>query len=272
MTMFRRLLITLCALLVTSQAFAAYAYVQKVSNSSSAAGITTLSTANLGSNPTTGDLFWYVIAYSGNTTGVTATVTDTKGNTFTQIGTFFNSTSGQSFAYGYSKNISGGSSDDFTMTLTGSGGRASLAMYVAEYSGLDTTAPYTSGETAEQGQASPGSGSNLVTSGNTPALSTQPAALIGFSQADNTANGYTVGTGFTSRGNLWDYNSDNDGGTMFFAFTEDKRLTSTSAVAATFTNSGGGGDEFNTIAAVFKETGGGPVATTTGASVGLMFP
>jgi hypothetical protein len=108
---------------------------------------------------------------------------------------------------------------------------------------------------AAQFQATPGVGADGATSGNTAALTGQPALNCGFVN-DAAANGTpSAGTGFTTGTSGWGF-----GGTDG-ARSETKRVTSTAAVAATFTM--GANDSSVTLAAVFLEAD----STTTHASL-----
>lgn len=233
-----------------------YAFVQKVSNSTPSASTLAVVTADIGANPTTGNLFFYVVNYSAVSL-TTVAITDLLGNSagFTQIGQQYDSSAGDALHWGYCKNITGGGIDAFTATF----GTliADPAIYIAEYSGFDTTAPFHTGEFSIQLQTTPGTGANAISSGNTPALSAQPAGLIGVCLAQNTGNQLSAGTAlsFTSRGAFWDYANDNDGGgtNPFFALIEDVRLTATTAAAATFSGTAGASDSYMTVAVVFKE-------------------
>src|SRR4029077_958935 len=148
--------------------------------------------------------------------------------------------------WGYSKNILGGSADSVTATF---GANVTFPCIEArEYSGLDKNAPFETGVFAGQEQTNPGTGNDAVSSGNmTP--TTQPCLLIGTSLEQSNALSLAAGTGFTSRGGIWNLATANN-----FALAEDQRLTSLAAVAATFTSaSHGGADKFFTCGAVFKE-------------------
>ncbi len=106
----------------------------------------------------------------------------------------------------------------------------------------------------DQQQFGPGSGTDAVSSGNATPTS-QPAFLVGGTwDVTGITQQPAAGTGFTLAGRAGN-------GTLNTMAFEYKRITSTSAVAATFTNPGG--DTFwITHAAIFTETaggGGGPV-------------
>jgi hypothetical protein len=130
------------------------------------------------------------------------------------------------------------------------------AIAYLRYTGLDTTANVqtTLGSTQNPGSAT----TDAITSGNMTPTS-QPAMVLGFT-VDMTGNAGTIsaGTGFTSRSTLANWAST----LGFLCRAEDKRITSTSAVAATFTASSGASGAFMTFGAVFTEAaagGGGAV-------------
>lgn len=240
-----------------------YAFVQQTENSGSGTGVTTFSAAPFGSNPTAANLFWYVIYYNA-ATEQTAAFADTLTNSPTEIGHLFDAPSQTGVRWGYVKNILGGSADTPKANF---GGTVTFpAIYVAEYSGLDTTAPFTTGEFSENPQSAPGSGSNNLTSGNTPTLAAQPALQVGFSVDNTNPNGATAGSAFTARTGVWTF-----GGTLGadLGIPEDRRLTATTAAAALF-NCIAGTHDFFTITAVFKEPGGATPTFPPVPAIGLI--
>lgn len=96
-------------------------------------------------------------------------------------------------------------------------------------------------------QASPGTGSNAVTSGLLGTLASQPAALIGFSFDAAGTSAPNAGTGFTSAMTGWDV------GAGAIMRIEHRRLTATASVAATFTATSGTSPHV-TIGIAFAET------------------
>lgn len=102
-------------------------------------------------------------------------------------------------------------------------------------------------------QVAPGGGTDAATSGTfTP--SGQPALLLGWIyDFDTFGLAIAAGTGFTSRDTYPDESLANGGSSM----AADKRLTSTSSVAATFTVGSGGGDTMITYAIFCLESTGG---------------
>jgi len=125
-------------------------------------------------------------------------------------------------------NVTGGST---TITETYSGSIGNRFMAVKEILG---TSGYDSAAAAfnAQMQNSPGTGTDVVTSGATPTLTSQPALFSGwtFEKSFNSA-APTAGTGYTD---------DGSGGTGMGGFasvrSESKIVTSTTGQAATFTN------------------------------------
>ena len=115
--------------------------------------------------------------------------------------------------------------------------------------------PFTAGNSAFQ-TTTFGTGTDAVTSGSTPTLSTPIGVLLGFARGALGAPGPTAaGTGFTDEGYFWSY------GGVFpnMLRVEWKALTSTAAVASTFTNSGAS-VVFDVGAVAFN--GLGPTITT----------
>lgn len=146
-----------------------------------------------------------------------------------------------------------------TVTATFSGNTAFKAIQVVEVTGAKTTgSPDIS---AGQLQATPGTGTDAVTTGNGTSTA-QPALIVGASGnfAGNAAP--AVGTGFTNggTGTLW-------GGSALVR-VESKRVTATGAQAATFTTAIGGANGHISLMVVLDElssaiTGTGSAATSS---------
>lgn len=136
-----------------------------------------------------------------------------------------------------------------TITANYSGGSATFrAIAVKEIGGSAQGYDDVAGAHAGQFQNAPGLGSDLVTTGNTPTLSTQPALISGWSigQAGTSDVAPSEGTGFTNNGVSWNFGSPS-----IYLIGESKRVTATTGLAATFTavvNS-----KFISVAAVFLE-------------------
>jgi uncharacterized protein (TIGR03437 family) len=115
-------------------------------------------------------------------------VTDSQGNTLTQVGTQLNSPGIAASRVYYATNIKGGSD---TVTVTLSAQSSYLEIYVTEYSGLNRISPIdaTAGAIGKAG---------AVSSGN---INTTAAGdlIYGYCVGDSTC---TVGSGFTARSTL----------------------------------------------------------------------
>lgn len=209
----------------------------------------TVVSPNFGASNTAANLIFYVASYDAGTGAEpTFAIADTVGNSYVKISSVWNAVTGCKTEIGYAKNIGAGTN---ALTLTvGGGANCYKAIAGWEWSGLDTTAPFTAGEFAEASQTA-----TALSSGNTPTLSTQPAIVIGFSTVKHALVGTTnlaAGSGYTSQGaNFWDYGFGT--GADAFAALEYQRVTSTAAIAATFTATTSG--NYDTWAVVFKESG-----------------
>lgn len=202
----------------------AYAFVQQnaADNAASAATITVTLT------PTAGNLL--VFAITGDSADTTSiALSDNLGthNTFTQIGTDLVTGNAQRCAWWFAANCKGGAT---TFTATFSTGTRFRAVYVAEYSGIATASPFLNGARAEN--AAPGTGTDAVSSGNADATS-QPALVWGFCIDTSGSTTPNAGTGFTTRTGVWST-------ATCLGKPEDKRVTATGNVAATFTATTGG--------------------------------
>jgi hypothetical protein len=196
-----------------------YAFVQQNANDN-AAGATTI-TVTL--TPTAGNLL--VFAVSGDSADSTSiALSDNLGthNTFTQIATDLVTATAQRCAWWFSANCQGGAT---TFTATYSASTRFRTLYVAEYSGIVTTSPLINGTRAEN--VNPGASADAVSSGNANATS-QPALVWGVSIDTDGNTTPNAGTGFTSRTGVWSSST-------CLARPEDKRITVTGNVAATFT-------------------------------------
>lgn len=160
----------------------------------------------------------------------------------------------QNMAHAVSSVTSAGS-----ITVTGNlgssqGFRAGAVKEIGGSSGYDSTA----GAHNASSQSAPGTGTDALTSGNTPTLTSQPALVSAWSENFSASNGIpNAGTGFTSdySGSDWGGGPQNRG--------ENKRVTSTSAVAGTYT-AVNGGNAYGTVVAVFLEASSGWNTSGTG--------
>lgn len=213
-----------------------YAFVQQNANDNAA----TATTITVTLTPTAGNLL--VFCVSGDALDTTSiALSDNLGshNTFTQIGTDLVTSADQRCAWWFAANCKGGAT---TFTATFSATTRFRTIYVAEYSGIATTSPFLNGARAEN--ANPGTGTDAVSSGNANATS-QPALVWGFSLDINGGTTPTAGTGFTSRTGVWST-------ATCLGRPEDKRVTATGNVAATFTATTGT-DPHGTGVGIFLE-------------------
>lgn len=224
-----------------------YAYVQKTSQSSDGTNQPSVATPAWPGTKTAGNLLYCVAFYSSGSSK-TITMSGGDGASFQEIGNAYEASVTGGYRWYYAANIPAGTT---AITATYSANVDFPALVCAEYSGFDTSAPFTSGETASQLQANPSTGTDVVSSGNTPALASQPRALIGFSSNTNGTVLVNTGTSFSSRTTVWNFGNNGDSGGSLTARLEDRLVTSTSAVAATFTKPSGS-DTFYTIATVLK--------------------
>lgn len=174
-------------------------------------------------------------------------------NTYTRLGsTLVDAFTSGRYALFECKNATAGS---FTISESSASGNFMTAC-VAIYSGLDTSV---SGIISSNAQQGPGTGTDALTS-TTLTPGSQPGVLVGFSYDDSNASAISAGTGFTSRGTM----ATQDAAFGTASRIEDKNITSTAAVAATFT-AAGGGDNFVAFAVFAPESsGGGGGATIIG--------
>lgn len=185
------------------------------------------------------------VTYGSGTTDV-ETVSDGT-NTYTKLGSTLNdATNGQSMAVFELLDATAGT---YTVTFSVATAQAARAMAIKAYSGLSNTG---AGQLASNNQSAPGNGANAVTTGTvTPAA--QPGALVAASFDDQGSETTITASGtFTSRGafTTWDASF----GTK--SMSEDTRITSTSAVAGTFT-AGSGTGRFLNMAVFVQEPGAG---------------
>lgn len=216
----------------------AYAFVQQ--NAADAASQVGTITVTL--TPTAGNLL--VFCVTGDSLDFTTlTLSDNLGshNTFTQISTYLVTAGNQRCSWWYAENCKGGAT---TFTATYSSTTRFRTIYVAEYSGIATSGSFLDGARAENN--GPGTGTDAVSSGNANAT-LQPALVWGFSIDVDGTSAPTAGTGFTSRTNVWS-------SATCQARPEDKRVTATGNVAATFTATTGT-DGHATGIGIFAETG-----------------
>lgn len=166
--------------------------------------------------------------------------------TWTAIGVATDSSNGQKLAR-YVAKIANGGSTTITVTLDSAASyRFGGVVEVSNCSDYDSAAAAHN----EAFQNAPGTGTDAITSGATPTLTSQPALISGWSMNSAGSGDPTPGTGFTDGGSCETVFS----GTALIRF-EHKRVTATTGQAATFT--GAFGSQHITSVAAFLESGGG---------------
>lgn len=177
----------------------AIAYVQSAAAANATSTTASTQVVILLSNRTAGNLIFVHIAAQSTTQGATHTITDGDGNTYTQIQAIETNLGGvyRTSSCHYAKNINGGTLTN-TITCTFSAVSNYAWIVGAEYSGLDTTSPLH--KNAAQRQATPGTGTDGVTSGAQTTTIDGCLVLGGYNDYnDFGSETYTVGTGFTLR-------------------------------------------------------------------------
>lgn len=214
-----------------------YAFV----SSGSAASLSASATRAVAATITTGEGVVVAVLMHNSGTSITG-VADAMGNTYTSAGTPLAPAGEEVYAIFYCKNVIGGTGD-ITATFTDPANYSGIAYF--RYTGLSASADAQgmNGST----QPASGTGTDALTSGDiTP--SAQPAMVFGLTVDGDGGSTITAGTGYTTRGSISNWNSVIGFTTAF----EDKRITSLSAVAATFTTNQGA-HRMNTVGAVFTE-------------------
>jgi hypothetical protein len=136
-----------------------------------------------------------------------------------------------------------------TITATFNGGATFRGLKIKEIggtTGYDATASAHAGQT----QATPGTGADGVSSGNTPALTSQPGLISAVTTSTAAASSNAVGSGFgDNQVSAWQFGSG-----VNMSASESKRVTATTALAGTFTAAAN--NQRITVAAVFLEDTG----------------
>lgn len=219
----------------------AYAFIQQVEASTGNVGSLTLAAPSI--SPTAGNLLVFA-ATNGNANDTITLDDGAVGNVFVEISSahLYDSTNTQGTRFFYALNCKGGAT---VITATYQSSVSYRCIYVAEYSGIAKSGAFLNA--SSQQQIGPGTGTDAITSTNANATS-QPALVWGFTNNYGDAGTTAAGTGFTSRTAVWNYG----GGGPLGSRPEDKRVTSTGNVAATFT-AATGTDLFHTIVGIFAE-------------------
>ena len=165
-------------------------------------------------------------------------------NTYSRKFASYDATTTGNWVIFVAENVASGT---FTPTISWDGSsRINRGIYAVPVSGVKA-ASYQTG--AINVQASPGTGTDGVTTGNmTP--TEQPACVIGGVANGGSVNTPAAGTGFTSIGTAWQFGYGTD---LFRA--EHQRITSTSALPLTMT--AGANVRHFSVAVILSETGAG---------------
>lgn len=185
----------------------------------SAANIATPGTVTVAAGDT-------IVAFTTVAQDQTATMAIGDGtNTYDRVFTQYDG-SVLTYSIFVAENVAAGT---YTLTATWDGGtRANRSIFAFGISGLKT-ASFQTGTALRNVQATPGTGTDGVTSGTTTPTE-QPACLLGWHFAAAAAGTPATGTGFTSVGTGLQFGTGTD-----LVRVQHKRLTSTAGVAATAT-------------------------------------
>lgn len=235
--------------------------VLQYNQASSGAATATTEAVAFTSNCTAGS-YLYCAAVQNSSTSYTATCSDTLNGSYTQLND--TTVSGSAIYHFWVYCPTGGAN---TVTVTFSSASAYRGIFIAEIggsSGLDTAGTYHAGNY----QASPGGGTNAVTSGTlTPSV--QPGLAVGVTFDANLGASFTAGTGFTAfyptANTFWTFTTGANRGQA-----EYQVYSSTSSVPATFTASTGGATT-GTVGALFKQATLGPFAYVEGYTQGITY-
>lgn len=173
-----------------------------------------------------------IFSQSGGGQSITPAISDDKGSTYIQLGSFLNNNSDNSSSTCFYCKSLAGSNPTITQDFTGPGARTNRGLVAIPITGHDATA--TPVRVAAL-QSAPGTATDGVTTGNiTPGA--QPCKLVGF--ASNSFNqALTAGTGFTDNGGAF---ASWTTGVSCNTRVESKDYASLTPTPATFTQGGAG--------------------------------
>ena len=189
-------------------------------------------TINYASAQSAGDLNVVIVGWEVATSDVSS-VTDTKGNTYTLAVGPTRDTS-QSVSIYYAKNIAAATAGANTVTVTFNASVFGADVRIAEYSGIDTSAPFD--------VANGASGSGTALSSGSMTTTTANEVIVGGNVLANSTT--AVGSGFTSRVQ-----------TTHGHILEDRIVTATGSYAATATQGPSG--IWAMVGATFRAAGTG---------------
>lgn len=217
--------------------------------SRNAVGVTTVDAPAF--TPTAGNHLLAIISYSHGTAAQSATLSDTTGSNDTwnelETGAYASLNGMRAFL------LDNAAAASTTVRATFGANVDYPTIVVVEISGLHASAFL---DAAFGLSAAPGQGADAITSGNLGTLSAQPAALIGVTYDIGGGNATpTPGTSHTDIGAVWTYE-----GALSSAAgrVEHRRLTATTATAATFTAAAAaGGFTYLACSIALREAAGG---------------
>lgn len=225
-------------------AVVAYAFVGSLQDAAALGSSTTIALSSMVIG--TGEILRIGVTWASWGGSTVSSISDGT-NTYARVsGPVFDTAGPTAYEVWEAKNVTGGT---YTLTVTFDGSRSYRGVGVARYSGLDTTATAQAVSNAANNVAT---STDAVTS-TTLTPSSQPGMLWGivFEAYNRTM---TAGTGFTGRGKFSNMNST----LALGASVEDISITSTSAVAATFTIGGALPNRTVTFGVyTLEDTGGG---------------
>lgn len=209
---------------------------------SSANGSTTLT-------PTAGNSLLAVAMWFASSDDAASWSDELGGNDgWTNIGELYDAGSQTQMAAAVLHNAAA-TSTQVRVSFAGAANHDYPTMVVIEISGLANVAAL---DWKMAFQSSIGTSADAITTGNMGTLSTQPAAVIGVSwDADGIVDPPNPGTGYTDGGDIGAYS-----GTSYTGNWQHKRVTSTAATAATWTNPAGT-NNFASFVVALQESGGG---------------
>jgi hypothetical protein len=209
-------------------------------NTSGASSTTTTSFTS-----TAGGTIWVGVSDASGQGSLT--ISDNKGNTYTQIGTTRTSASGAQIRRYYCANIAGGAGHTVTATW---GSNSDATVHVLELAGVDTA----SLDSAASAQADDSNPPWTVTSGTLAQADSIAVAMTGtaFNGTWSESSGFTVQT------------QEGDNNLYWTGCAASRVVAATTALTPSFTISGGGSDCAVAID-VFKASAGGGGASITGA-------
>jgi hypothetical protein len=210
-----------------------------------AASATTVASGNASSSCLAGSTIGVWVVWSGAQASLPSGVVDSASQTYTYTSiTGYNNNTGLNVAlYKLENNTS---ATQLAITATWAAAKTFRGIWPFEISGSATTAYQTA---ASNSQDSPGATTGALTSGNVTPTS-QPCLLHGFA-LNSSGNAVNVVAGSLSAGTTGLLLSGNS---FASGASGSQRLTSTSAIPATFTNTtDGGSHSFLTSASVWTE-------------------